>query len=314
MKILYLDQNKWIDLAKAVKSPLTYPSEYAIYECLQAKTRCGELCVPLSSSNIIETQKINDADRRRDLASVQSTISGGVVFHCRRRLLRIELGLHIAKMRGVTIQGPPNIWVLSNVFLDAFAEDDNPELDGFVPPSLPLKIAEQPSSAVYSYLFDLEDDERRVAIRKFYFGTGELRAVIESRRARNAGETLAMRRKIYSAHLLIDDLEFILAVGRDLGLGWYNVSDLDEALLRSIPESLPGYYTERELALRLEGQRRPLSDNDFTDMLAFSTAVTYASVAVGERQFVNLAKQAGLDKRYSTELLTTLGELSSHLN
>lgn len=58
-KIVYLDQNKWIDLARAVKAPDDFPEHYAVLEKLVEGSKAGELLVPLTQSNIYETHKIS---------------------------------------------------------------------------------------------------------------------------------------------------------------------------------------------------------------------------------------------------------------
>jgi hypothetical protein len=69
-------------------------------------------------------------------------------------------------------------------------------------------------------------------------------------------------------------------------------------------------HTERELVLRLEDQDRMANENDLRDMGQFVTALALADVVVGEKPFVNMARQAGLGSKYGTELLTSVQELT----
>ena len=50
MQILYLDQNKWIELARAVKSPDDFPAQYAVLEALVKEANADRLLVPLTRS------------------------------------------------------------------------------------------------------------------------------------------------------------------------------------------------------------------------------------------------------------------------
>jgi hypothetical protein len=43
VKILYLDQNKWIELARGVKSPDKLPSQYAVVETLVREAKAGNI-------------------------------------------------------------------------------------------------------------------------------------------------------------------------------------------------------------------------------------------------------------------------------
>ena len=46
-----------------------------------------------------------------------------------------------------------------------------------------------------------------------------------------ADETLALRTRAYGARLIIDELDFILATGRQLGLDWRTVRDVGSSLM-----------------------------------------------------------------------------------
>ena len=63
-QIIYLDQNQWIEIAKAVDRPDKHPKTYAFFRQLILLAKQQDLIVPLSGMNIYETQKINDAPRR----------------------------------------------------------------------------------------------------------------------------------------------------------------------------------------------------------------------------------------------------------
>ena len=77
--VIYLDQNKWIDLARCVKDPDKYAENYAVLEILVRQVQKHAAIVPLSFTNIYETHKINNLGRRQHLAWVQSALSRGIV-------------------------------------------------------------------------------------------------------------------------------------------------------------------------------------------------------------------------------------------
>src|SRR3546814_15712923 len=72
------------------------------------------------------------------------------------------------------------------------------------------------------------------AVRRYSAGSADLIQRIEGRRAIVSGETLALRKRAYGAQLLLDELEFVLATGRTLGLNWSTVRDIGSTLARSI--------------------------------------------------------------------------------
>ena len=80
--------------------------------------------------------------------------------------------------------------------------------------------------------------------------------------------------------------------------------------MSNLTTDIPVFNVERELAVRLEDQARPISENDLRDMAAFTVALPLADLVVAEKLFINLAKQARLGERYGTNLLTSVSQLS----
>ena len=58
MKILYLDQNKWIELARGVKSPDNFPSQYAVVETLVREAKAGNIVIPLTFASSTKHRKL----------------------------------------------------------------------------------------------------------------------------------------------------------------------------------------------------------------------------------------------------------------
>ena len=89
--ILYLDQNKWIELAQGRRSPTDFPAQREVLALLVEEANAGRLVVPLTATNRYETHKINIRERREHLAWVQSTLSQGMVFRGRYKRLEVEI-------------------------------------------------------------------------------------------------------------------------------------------------------------------------------------------------------------------------------
>ena len=115
-----------------------------------------------------------------------------------------------------------------------------------------------------------------------------------------------MRKRAYGARSIIDELDFILATGRNLGLNWVNVRDLGSSGVRRIAAEVPILNVERELAVRLEDQPRDVNENDLRDMASFTAVLPFADIIIAEKQFVNLARQARLDRSLGTTLMTSI--------
>ena len=313
VRSLYLDQNAWIALARGAWDKAEYPREYAALATVIALVRDGGFVAPLSFTNIYETSKINDPVRRANLARVQSVISGGRVFRGRRRILTDTLTDYLARRYSFDREALPDAWFLSDLWFEA-AADYSPGLYGFGISDQALALMRANAAEVLFDYLAFNDDEARVeAVRRYSASSGELVSNIERRRARVEGETFAMRRRAYGAQLVLDELDFILSIGRNLGLRWKGVSDMGGSLVRSLPVDLPILNVERELVIRLEDQTRRIDENDLRDMAAFTVVLPLATIMVAEKPFVNLARQAGLGTTYETTLLTSVFDVTGDL-
>lgn len=269
----------------------------------------NELVVPLSFTNLYETSKINVPHRRANMARALALISGGAVFRSRRRILSETLAAYIADKRSIPRREPPKNWFLSDLWFES-AGDYSPESYGFEIPDRVIDLMRQnPARAMFDYLAFGDEAIRLEAVRRHSAGCADLIARIEARRAIVTNEPLALRKRAYGARLIIDELDFIFATARDLGISWSTVGDIGSSLVRSMAVDVPLLNVERELVIRLEDQGRAISENDLRDMMAFITVLPFADVVVAEKQFVNLARQARLDELYNNTLMTSIFEL-----
>ncbi|UVK35830.1 hypothetical protein LHFGNBLO_006047 (plasmid) [Mesorhizobium sp. AR10] len=306
MRIVYLDQNKWIDLARAFKKPDDHTEFHKLLQSVRTEVVAGRLVLPLTSTNLYETYKVADTERRRDLAFVQAVLSKGLVFRGRQKRLEVEVGRVVADHLKLPMPDTQDDWFLSNVFFEATAEWEDERLGLSIPEKVVAFIRSNPVKCLYDHLVEAPDDHRLVAVQNFSRGTDRLRSTIEERRGRNAGESLAMRRRIQGARLLINDLDLIVGFANKMGAGWQSTADIGKELAHRLVDDVPTYHIEREIALRIEAQSRPLEENDFRDMASFCAVVAYADMVTGENQFVNLARQAKLGKKYETRLETSV--------
>lgn len=313
MHIVYLDQNKWVEIARAVKYPDENPDVRLLVEAIVHEVSAEHIALPLTSTNIYETYKINDANRRRELAYVQALLSRGLVFRGRHKRLEAEIIDVLRSAHGLPPMPRERNWFLSSIFFEAVAEWNDERLGGRVSSKALEFIQRQPAFCLYQYLAATPDDLRITATRTFSDGSEILRQRIEERRRQNAHESLSLRRRVQSALLLINEIELILEFANRTGLPWKTAGDMGRENARRIVNEVPTYYIERELALRLEAQSRPIEENDFRDMQSFCAIVPYANDVVGEKQFVSLARQTKLDKKYHTRIITDLLDLRSSI-
>ena len=311
-RILFLDQNAWIALAQGSWDRTVYPRQHAALTVVAEAMQAGRVVVPLSFANIYETHKINDPVRRGHLARVQVTISRGLVFRSRRHIFERLLVRHLSGRLGRETEPLASDWFLSPFFFEA-AADHSPATFGFEISARVLDfIRRNPQIALFDYLSATDEAVRLEAVRRYSAGSAGLLKAIETRRKLAAAEGFALRRRAYSARLLIYEMDFILKVAREINPQWLTVRDLGASLTKSLVNDIPIMNAERELAVRLEDQTRAITENDLRDMMSFSVALPLSDVVVAEKPFVALARQAGLGEKYRTTLLTDTAELAAH--
>lgn len=304
--IVYLDQNAWVALARGAWSKALYPAEHRALTTIVRAVEGGRVRVPINFTNLYETAKINDPQRRLNMARTQALVSGGWVFRGRRRILTETLHNYLAQRFDVVHEPSVPDWFLSDLWFEA-AGEYSPQTNGYMISNKLLELVRAlPAKTLFDYLAFGDEAKRIEAVRHFTAQSTELVARIERRRANVASETLALRKRAYGAQLILDELDFVLAIGRSLGQRWGDVRDVGSALVRSIVVDIPVLNVECELAVRLEDQARAITENDIRDMATFAATLPVADVIVAEKQFVNLARQARLDKRYGTKLLTSI--------
>jgi hypothetical protein len=312
-KVVYLDQNKWIELAQAAKSPKDYPVARDILEVLCASVEAGSVRLPLTSTNIYETHKVNRREQRWDLAYTQTTLSKGEVFRGSHRRLEVEIGRVLSRIYDLPWIEPFPDWVFSKLFFEATAEAKDPRLGHEISDRVLEFMQAEPQRTLLHFLMNTPEQVRQQSIRDFTQGCETLRVQIEERRERHKGESISMRRKIYSVLLVMGEQDVMISAAIKLGLPWNCFMDRGGHTMRDVVRETPAFLIEREISLRLEAESRPIHLNDMRDMRTFATVLPYSDVVVAEKPFINLARQAGLHTRFGVQLETDLRVLKEQL-
>lgn len=314
MQILFIDQNKWVDLARAASGKPKGVEYVDIYRALSAAVDSGRVILPLTISHIIETAKRNDKESRLAVARVQAKLSKGSVYRSRKARLLVEMrnSLH-AIFSEPAVELPEN-WVVVPGFMQAFEQYDTlTATPGQARSSILMNQFVDPEFLYFDYMQSQDDERRRHAIAAFTAQSASLLAQIEERRTIMIGSNVDLRYRAYSARLFLDHQGFIAHMLNVIGHSIDDMKALGDKAILQFMKGVPTLNVEAEIAARLEIQSGTLEPNDILDMQSFYTAIPYSNRLVAERDFTSLARQARLDSKYSVSLHTNLNELASSL-
>ncbi len=307
-RVLYLDQNKWIELSRCVAEPQSHQKMHSTLEYLEAGVRQNRLVLPLTFANIYETQKINNPKQRTLLAGVQATLSQGWVIRSRRHMIRTQISDYLSTAFALAVPTRPVEWFLSRFFFDAAAEY-SPTIFGFeIPARLLARIRADPARALFSYMTDIPEETRKESVQKYSDSSLESIGRMERRREIWRDQSIAVRKRAYSALLLIEHIDFVFEIAQELGLQVTNITELGRSRAKAIITDVPALNIECNLATKVEYEDRGIDENDLRDVDSFATVMPYADLMVAEKAFVDRARQARLHLFYETRLSTSLAD------
>jgi hypothetical protein len=310
MDVVYLDQNKWIELARVQAGAVRTGPIADLYEQLLSAVASRRVLFPLSASHVLETSKRNDHVSRGHLAETQARLSRGYAYRSRAGRLEVEVRAAIHRIFSLRMPELPSNWAIAHSFLQAFEPMDSLIASAEETARLArMNAFIDPADQYRDYMKNQDDAVRRAAHSKLADGMDALVAAMEVRRARLEGESVDMRRRAYSVHLFLDHQDTFIRILSGLGFSLEQVKALGERAVRALVEDVPTLNVEAEISARLESQTGNLEPNDVFDMQAFYTAIPYSSRVVAEKGFTSLAKQAKLDVRYEVKLSQSLNDL-----
>ena len=310
VEVVFLDQNKWIDLARVEAGKIGTGPLVELYSQLSRAVDEGRVIFPLTASHILETSKRNDPLSRMLLAQTQARLSKGYVYRSRAGRLLVEMRFALQGLFGELPSTLPVNWAVAPGFLQAFEPMDElvaSPVDAERSRRLNANI--DPRVLYVDYMQNQDDPRRRVAHEKLISGIAALVARIEARRSLLVGDSVDLRRRAYCAALFLDHQDAMIKVLYALGHTIGEMRALGPEAVINFIEDVPTLKVESEMAARLEASTGSIEPNDVFDMQSFYTAIPYSSRLVAEKGFISLAKQARLDVRYQVLLSRSLPDL-----
>ena len=312
-KLLCLDQNKWIALARAHYGQ-GEPNAVRALHAIRHAIREQRLLVPVLTSNLMEAGEHSDPARRERLANFIVELSGNTSIVNNVPIVRAELqaavfrsflGIDTNRFRDQLVRrgmGPA-------AGLRKVVATGNDQVDRLLNETL---LEPEVSALMLAHGVDRETDRR-------------------SRQSDAAGAEVIAQIRQLDAHLSLDDrrrleLRNLLREGRVAAMLWEAIGEAqvdgpafeawledDNNCLRFAAE-VPSIDVKAELMLaRDRNSDAPTRANDGKDFTFLEVAIPYANFVVTERMWAHVARSCRLDEKYGTLILASLKDLADVL-
>lgn len=318
-KFIYLDQNKWIDLAKAIINPKHNTQYHEVSQLIQNKVESQEWLFPLSLVHFIETLRRSEPGSRRRLALVMSKISKQSAIKSYVDIEEIELFNLLAK-----VHAPNEVRAVQPIEYNVLTAIGVTKVElsakSYMPSCLVREVATLLIQLISDdYLFekmimDIEcdsllakiDGEDRQAVDMWTAEqsflkpfSGELKYKVFL--LRQIAPFLAMAASRFAIHFNLSKDEVIP----------YNAMSKPEDALRYF-EGVPSLETRIRLMFdRMRNPEHKIELHDSRDISFLATAIPYCDIVITERTWKHVANSQGLCKKYNTVVESNLNYLLS---
>ncbi|MBW1796537.1 MAG: hypothetical protein JRF30_10540 [Deltaproteobacteria bacterium] len=305
-KVLYIDLNHWINLAKARKK-----GDLALEQRLETLVDSGKIVIPISAVHILEACSIFKDQQRQDLASMLRGLSRGFVLRDLESVRYIEMQSRIGNHYGIRMPQDIRPFVLAKGYLRALGE---PEID-FSPWSEvdPIKSVEAERE-----FWGILDDEQSLDLILSEYVPKLAKESPEAKLIRFGHNNTRLAAKGKDLNEAEKDcvLEFAKEFAK-LAAKVANDFKLSNELLNSNPPkhfwskeymaSVPTVNVWSKLSLYLSRCiTRDITINDLYDMGHFAVALPYCDIVVADSAMAHLLTFRKLNDSYGTVVYSSL--------
>lgn len=320
---IYLDENKWIDLARAATGHRLGQRYADTLAAARASVSAGTVSFPLDIFRYWETSKRGNHRSRNDVVDTMRELSRQSTMELPLEILDAELDRALRRRFGRPehtrqqqvfgiglrhITGGRMTWPTPdyNALIDggaSIADGHHLQLENALTEGLEDHLHRAGPDSFRAAGFDpagsdhgrrFVDFENRVAASIAQHGlTGE--AIDQAVRAADLG----------------DIRPALVAALERIGLTWDEfVASATVSDLMSFMDDLPTRYITNVMRSAKHWQtEQKWEPNDFIDILALPVAAVYCDVVITERQWVHRLRQGKVDRRYNTILLSDTASL-----
>lgn len=313
MKVVYLDQNKWIDVARAFHGKARDTGLKAAFADIRKVSQQGEAVFPLSWVHYFETAKATDHERRKRLGTAMWEVSGGHTLASVRKMARFEAETALAsRFPRVT---PRDFRLVSKGYAHAF----DTTFTYRIPDEYRGKLLAGINEEALEEMIQVELEKASITGE----GPGGIRMPSSSHNQFNERfkehlKTLPQRASSLPPEKREDFLHSIALVDIQEpvkeALGFHGLS-FERDLLPLGPEELTALVQDmpsRRTKIHLHRQiiKNPAlkpKDNDLEDWGGLGPATAHCDVVVCEKHFANLLRRDGF--RPNARVITDVRDL-----
>jgi len=316
---VYLDQNMWIDLAKARAGRKEKAHLVEVLQATQDAVRAGYASFPLSAQHYIETSNRGSRESREHLAGLMLSLSQGHAIASAQAVVPYEIEVALIKQLQLPDDLPPAIQIFgkgaNHVFNTEVLTYEAPdEYEGHPLPAKLQALATVVGSALTEFAIlagSPSSETTRPAMTQHMRLTGlKFAAGQQDLRDRIAEMGHGQLEDAMTATAIADILDPLQAVCARLGVDPVRLFAGGAEMLSSLVYAIPSRWVEREMRrLRHANPQMQWKGNDLNDVMALSVAVPYCDVVVTERQWTHLVRVAKVDQRFKTKVISDLRRL-----
>lgn len=315
VRYIFLDQNHWIYLAKAVWGQPHRPAHVAVASELARRVDAGDVRLPLNTIHLIEHLRAENAGRRQRLAEVFERFSNGWFTAAWSDILPLEMARAVASAFGERLPPPPRTF--GRGFMFGVGPQGRETLGQQWPDSQITafaRLAAQPGALLDLLVSPNELGRRQQNQATTEVGRRNAEASETLRAARRPGTPALHRRAQYASYTYELQRQIglaLAAIGKTLddfiGLGIAGVSDFWA--------HIPSLDVDCELTIYRDRQwSRTVHENDVRDIGHLAIAIPYFDAAVVERLWARAIQETGLAEKYGVIVTTDLGDLMKQLD
>lgn len=321
---VYLDQNKWVDLARATTGHrLGAPFKDALAVC-RAGVAAGTVSFPLDMYRYWETGKRGDNRSRHDVTDVMRDLSRQHTIATPFSILDREIDLALQRRFGLPHH--PRQAQVFGIGMRHIAGDkmdwpglnltDHPELEAALPPGARSQLDHFIHQLIETQLLRTgPEDYRKVGFNyadsdhadRYVEGENKIAEAIQQYGLKGDAIEVAVR-----AADCGDISPAIATAAERIGMTREQViSHLIETKgLMSFMDDLPTRYVTNVLRSAKHRQAQLWEPNDFIDIVALPVPAVYCDVVVTEKRWVDAMRRGRVPERYSTIVISDVAALA----